>query len=199
MRGYPKEILAARQRLMPRFRTERQDGHKVSIEYAARLVVNGKTVVDEFPDWYQTLEYDRFQLSSGNYQPNRPQPVNVPQTTQSTSQGVSQENVTSMPVRQPVMAYPSEMVTPEPVRLPVTSVSNAQMAATLVQQQHHLQTSNVPANVQPQATTTFSATRPVTVLRYAANTAASQGRQYGVNEYYVNDYELYYYYVYGKL
>lgn len=179
-RDYPKEIVAARQRLMPRFRTERQNGHRVSIEYPARLVVNGKTVADEFPDWYQTLEYDRFQLSRGHYQqPNRPQPVNVPQTTQSTSQGYSQENVTSMPVTQPVMTYPNEMVTSEPVRPPVTSVSYAQVAATLVQQQHHLQTSNEPANVQPQATTTFSTTRPVTVPRYAANTAASQGRQYG--------------------
>ena len=55
-RDYPREIVAARQRLMPRYRTERQNGHKVSIEYPAKLVVNGRIVADEFPDWYQILE-----------------------------------------------------------------------------------------------------------------------------------------------
>ena len=51
-RDYPKEIVAARQRLMPKFRLERQNrNNKVSLEYPAKLLVNGRVVADEFPDW----------------------------------------------------------------------------------------------------------------------------------------------------
>lgn len=65
-RGYPKEIVKAGQRLIPRLRTERQNRNEVS----AKLVVGGRVVADEFPDWYQVLEYDRYQLATGNYSPS---------------------------------------------------------------------------------------------------------------------------------
>ena len=35
----------------------------VSIKYPAKLVVNGKTVADQFPDWYSVLQQDRYQLA----------------------------------------------------------------------------------------------------------------------------------------
>lgn len=52
-RDHPKEILSARHRLLPQFKTERQNrNNKVSIEYPAKLVINGRVIADEFPDWY---------------------------------------------------------------------------------------------------------------------------------------------------
>ena len=60
--------MAARQRLMPRYRDERMSrNNKVTIEYPAKLVVNGRIVADEFPDWFQVLGYDRYQLACENY------------------------------------------------------------------------------------------------------------------------------------
>ena len=44
--------------------------------------MNGRVVADEFPDWYQVLEYDRYNLAFGNYSwpqtgsyQSQPQPV----------------------------------------------------------------------------------------------------------------------------
>ena len=64
-RDYPKEILSARKRLIPRFKLERQNKNKVSIEYPAKLVVNGRVIADEFPDWYIMLSQDRCKLANG--------------------------------------------------------------------------------------------------------------------------------------
>ena len=67
-KDYPKEMVAARQRLLPLFKAERQNrSNKVSLENPARLVVNGRVIKDEFPDWYQVLEYDRYKLACGDY------------------------------------------------------------------------------------------------------------------------------------
>lgn len=79
-RDYPKEIVAARQRLMPRLKLERQNkNNKVSLEYPARLLINGRVVADEFPDWYSVLEHDRYQMANGTSIPAmvRPQRVTV--------------------------------------------------------------------------------------------------------------------------
>lgn len=63
-RDFPMEIVSARKRLMPMYRTERlNSNNRVSIEYPAKLVVNGKTVADQFPDWYSVLQQDRYQLA----------------------------------------------------------------------------------------------------------------------------------------
>ena len=92
-RDYPLEIKNKRKRLMPTFLKERQNkNNKISIEYPARLVINGKTVIDEFPDWHIVLNQDRYQLvnvlndpstyaqiQTGQYQaPPRIVPVPVP-------------------------------------------------------------------------------------------------------------------------
>ena len=181
-RDYPREIVTARQRLMQRYRTEKQNRNKVTIEYPARLVVNGRTVADEFPDWYQTLNYDRFQLSCGNYSPpNIPQPVNEAQNIQPISRQTA-----SLPARPPAVnphsnATSNPGATSGPVVPPVVSVSYAKVAASVPQQQQHRpQMSNGSASVQAKTISTFSTTRPVTVPRYTANNiSASQGRQSG--------------------
>lgn len=51
-RDYPTEIADARQRLWPKCKAERvkYPRSRVSIVYPAKLVRNGKTIVDEFPD-----------------------------------------------------------------------------------------------------------------------------------------------------
>ena len=41
-RDYPREIVTARQRLMQRYRTEKQNRNKVTIEYPARLLLMGE-------------------------------------------------------------------------------------------------------------------------------------------------------------
>lgn len=81
-RDYPKEIVAARRRLMPRYKAERQNrNNKVSIEYPAKLVVNGKVIVDEFADWYPVLERDRCQLLTNinNIESSRPSGTEIRQ------------------------------------------------------------------------------------------------------------------------
>lgn len=78
-RDYPKEIVTARQRLMPKLKLERQNkNNRVSLEYPARLLINGRVVADEFPDWYSVLEHDRYQMANGTSisAMGRPQRVN---------------------------------------------------------------------------------------------------------------------------
>lgn len=59
-RDYPKEIVTARRNLMPQYKEQRQfRGNKVTIEFPAKLVVNGKTIADGFPDWYSVIQMDR--------------------------------------------------------------------------------------------------------------------------------------------
>ena len=51
---------------MPRVKTERQNArNKVSIEYPAKILVNGRVIADEFPDWHYTLGQDRCKLTNG--------------------------------------------------------------------------------------------------------------------------------------
>lgn len=80
-RDYPKEIVAARKRLWPKFKQARaaQPGAKVSIQFPAKLVVNGTTVENEFPDWFEYLRGSRdTYLRHVRYKtsPNGPQPDN---------------------------------------------------------------------------------------------------------------------------
>lgn len=62
MRDYPKEIADARKRLYPQFKSARADRKKPIIKYPARLVVNGQTVDDMFPDWYDIMTLDRMSM-----------------------------------------------------------------------------------------------------------------------------------------
>ena len=52
---FPVEIRNARGRLWTEFCKARAEGHRASIVYPARLVVNGQTVRDEFPRWSNWL------------------------------------------------------------------------------------------------------------------------------------------------
>ena len=64
-RDYPKEIVSARQRLLPQFKAARQNKNdKTSTEYPAKLVVNGR-VVAEVPDGYTVLSQDRYKMANG--------------------------------------------------------------------------------------------------------------------------------------
>ena len=64
-RDYPLEIVKARRTLMPQYIKEKQNRqNKVSMEYPARLIVNGKTVSDAFPDWYTVLQQDRYEIAT---------------------------------------------------------------------------------------------------------------------------------------
>ena len=73
-RDYPIEIVTARRNLMSLYKEHRQNrNNRVSLEFPARLVVNGKTVADSFPDWYTVLQRDRYQMvqSLNNFTPQQ--------------------------------------------------------------------------------------------------------------------------------
>ena len=100
---------------MPEFLKEQQNkSNKVSMEYPARLVINGKTVMDEFPDWHAVLQQDRYQLANTlsdsprhvqmdieQHQPPQPPPM-IPQSTTGEN---SVTNITGE--RGPGMSVPS--------------------------------------------------------------------------------------------
>ena len=66
-RDYPKEITEARNKLWPHYKKARENpSAKVSIRYPARLVVDGVTTHDIFPDWFQVLNGRRVQTGSDN-------------------------------------------------------------------------------------------------------------------------------------
>ena len=154
-RDYPKEIVAARQRLLPRFKAERLNfNNKVSLEYPAKLIINNKVVADEFPEWHSLLAYDRFQLANGNISMARPQ-----------------QTVLSQPITLPIPVVPStnpgavqQLGSAPPPR------SYAQVAASTVRPQN--------TNVQPP--NTISSTANTNIPRYgpvhSANSRGTQGQ-----------------------
>ena len=61
-RDYPQEISSARKSLWGQFKEARSiDKNRVLIKYPARLVVNGNTVRDCFPDWDEVMQQKRIQ------------------------------------------------------------------------------------------------------------------------------------------
>ena len=56
-RDFPKEIVQARSRLWDRFKREKTNnpGKSVKMVFPAKLLVGGKVVQDEFPDWNKIL------------------------------------------------------------------------------------------------------------------------------------------------
>ena len=164
-KDYPKEIVAARQRLMPRFKAERQNRHnKVSIEYPAKLVVNGRIIADEFPDWYQVLEHDRYKLACGNFS----SPSGRPQYT---------ERVPQAPVIQPTSQGISNGLGGERPSSPVRTY--AHVVSSGVQQQP--QPPYVSTSTGSQSTCTSSSARPTNVPHYTLNNAGYQTRQCGAS------------------
>ena len=70
-RDYPTEITEARNKLWPHYRKARENpSSKVSIRYPARLVIDGVTTHDMFPDWFRVLKGSRAQTASRTAQSN---------------------------------------------------------------------------------------------------------------------------------
>lgn len=149
-KDYPKEIVAARQRLMPQYKAERLNrNNRVSIEYPAKLLVNGRVVADEFPDWYQVLEHDRYQLACGNYPiPTQPRSHQSQPVSHSISQQVLRDAAREAGPQSPTRSY-------------------AQVVVSSAQQQQ-----SSPSNM----VSALSA-RPVNIPRYSANNAGNQNVQ----------------------
>ena len=61
-RDYPKEIAMARKRLWEHQKSSYKSGEYVKIVFPAKLIVNGRCVADEFPDWQEILSKDRLQF-----------------------------------------------------------------------------------------------------------------------------------------
>ena len=63
-RDYPQEISKARKTLWYQYKEARRDGNnRVQIKYTARLVVNGATLRDCFPDWNDVMKQRRAYIS----------------------------------------------------------------------------------------------------------------------------------------
>ena len=63
-RDYPQEISKARKTLWHQYKEARRDeNNRVQIKYPARLVVNGATVRDCFPDWNDVMKQRRAYIS----------------------------------------------------------------------------------------------------------------------------------------
>ena len=100
-RDYPKEILSARKRLMPQFKAERQNKrNKVSVEYPAKLVVNGRVIADEFPDWHYMLSQDTYKLANGG---TFVEPAQQQELHQQQQQKQQQQNQQQQELRQQQM------------------------------------------------------------------------------------------------
>ena len=66
-RDLPKEILNARKNLMPKYKQQKQNrGNKVTLEYPAKLIVNGQVIADGFPDWHRYMQTDRYDMLKPN-------------------------------------------------------------------------------------------------------------------------------------
>ena len=63
-RDYPNEISKARQLIWKQYKTARENNphKKVTFGYPASIRVNGVTIVDLFPDWYDVLKGSRISL-----------------------------------------------------------------------------------------------------------------------------------------
>lgn len=126
---------------MPRFIKERQSrNNKVSIEYPARLVINGNTVCDELPDWYSVLQKDRCQMAN-SFRPT----IVTGQICNDNSQG---QGYCDNPVNHTQQNYP------QPPPIPVTQTGSGGIGY-----------SNVP--VVSAATTGPNQSQPVRTRTYA--------------------------------
>ncbi|MCG8048927.1 MAG: hypothetical protein N0E48_25555, partial [Candidatus Thiodiazotropha endolucinida] len=60
-RDYPIEINKARSLLWNRYKELKRAGKKVSIQYPAKLVLEGKVIENALPDWYEILKGNRIE------------------------------------------------------------------------------------------------------------------------------------------
>ena len=80
-RDYPQEIIAARKPLFKEKKSlkAKQPNSSISIQYPAKLIVDGRVVKDMFPDWFKIMKCDRLDSKLGSI---RTEPLNT-QTGQS--------------------------------------------------------------------------------------------------------------------
>ena len=80
-RDYPQEIIAARKPLFKEKKSlkAQQPNFSISIQYPAKLIVDGRVVKDMFPNWFKIMKCDRLNSKLGS---NRTEPLNT-QTGQS--------------------------------------------------------------------------------------------------------------------
>ena len=80
-RDYPQEIIAARKPLFKEKKSlkAKQPNSSISIQYPAKLIVDGRVVKDMFPDWFKIMKCDRVDSKLGTI---RTEPLNT-QTGQS--------------------------------------------------------------------------------------------------------------------
>ena len=71
-RDYPNEISKARQSIWKQYKSVRENNprKKVTFGYPASIRVNGVTVVDLFPDWYDVLKGSRISLPQSQSNPS---------------------------------------------------------------------------------------------------------------------------------
>ena len=63
----PKEILSARKSLIPQYKQQKQvRGNKGTLEYPAKLIVNGQVIADGFPDLHRYMQTDRYEMLKPN-------------------------------------------------------------------------------------------------------------------------------------
>ena len=66
-KDFPKKITSARSQLWPLYKTERAKNPDTSeyIGFPAKLVVGGRVVKDQFPDWFTVLRGSRCKTTDG--------------------------------------------------------------------------------------------------------------------------------------
>ena len=175
-RDYPKEIVAARRRLMPRFKAERENrNNKVSIEYPAKLIVNGKVIADEFADWYPALERDRCHLASNinSILSSRPSETELYRSQDNSyNNGNIQAELINIPGRPTAQCESESRVAPAQPQL-IRSYS--QVVSSGARQQPGIGTTTVTTCVNAQTTNT--PTLITNVPRYAPTGAGGQTAQ----------------------
>ncbi|MCG7869107.1 MAG: hypothetical protein JAY74_22405, partial [Candidatus Thiodiazotropha taylori] len=88
-RDYPNEIAKARQSLWIQFKDLRGNNpnKKVSLGYPAKIVIDGDTVVDKFPDWFPVLNGSRVSCTPCNQNQSSRQDMNAVETGSTTCTG----------------------------------------------------------------------------------------------------------------
>lgn len=85
-RDYPNEIVEARSRIWPKFKEMKAANppRTVHIGYPAKLIVQKKVVIDEFPDWREVLQTSR--LKHKQTDPNKHGNITTPNSSELPSQ-----------------------------------------------------------------------------------------------------------------
>lgn len=167
-RDYPIEIVTARRNLMPLYKEHRKNrNNRVSLEFPARLVVNGKTVADSFPDWYTVLQRDRYQMVHS---------LNI-FTSQQSTQGIGGPQPQTENQFSSVAPLPSTQTTEQHVYQPTRAESpQPQLTRTYAQAASAVPQINTCPATQSTTQSTASVTVPSNVPRYTSVNAGNQSR-----------------------